>query len=51
MGDCLSTCFGKDENDDPLLNAEARRRAAEAAAARQQAYESSAVGKRPRSSE
>ena len=49
MGDCFSSCLGGERyDDDPLLNAEARRRAAEAAQARQEAYSQSAVGKRQR---
>ena len=47
MGDCFSSCLGGERyDDDPLLNAEARRRAAEAAQARQEAYSQSTVGKR-----
>ena len=47
MGDCFSACLGGgDHDDDPLLNAEARRRAAEAAQARQEAFAQSAAGKR-----
>ena len=46
MGNCLD-CF-KDRGDasDPIMNAEARARAAEAAQARQEAYSNSTAGKR-----
>lgn len=37
MGQCLECCFSREEARDPMLDAEARARAAEAAAARQEA--------------
>jgi hypothetical protein len=43
-GNCISQCFGREESD-PILDAEARARAREAALARQESYEKSAVGK------
>ena len=47
MGDCLS-CFDREEGAarDPILDAQARARAAEAAQARHETYANSAVGKR-----
>lgn len=47
MGGCLSGCLGgaRDEGRDPILDAQTRQRAAEAAEARQAKFASSAQGK------
>ena len=45
MGQCLECCLGQREPSDPLLDEQARQRAAEAAARRQEAYDRSAAGK------
>jgi len=47
MGGCLSSCLGgaRDEGRDPILDAQTRQRAAEAAEARQAKFASSAQGK------
>ena len=47
MGNCLPCCFpDADSARDPILDAQARQRAADAAASRQDAYANSAAGKR-----
>ena len=46
MGNCLDCFQGREDARDPIMDAEARARAAEAAQARQEAYASSAAGKR-----
>lgn len=47
MGDCLSTCLGgrEETEEDRLMSREARARAAEAAAARQQSFQQSSQGR------
>ena len=47
MGQCLGSCLGSqsERRGDPLLNAQARERAADAAARRQEAYGKTAHGK------
>ena len=46
MGNCLDCFRETGEARDPIMDAEARQRAADAAAARQNAYAGSAAGKR-----
>lgn len=46
MGNCLDCLKDRDNARDPIMDAEARARAAEAAQSRHDAYSSSAAGKR-----
>ena len=46
MGQCLCCFPSRDGDRDPMLDAEARARAAEAAQSRHETYSNSAVGKR-----